>query len=324
MWWLAAMFSLPLVVATCSDDDPVESTDEDADAGGGGDVGEEPDIADDNGVDQGEEDTGGTPDVTVDTAGEPDEGPEPCEPGGETFDLTGTFAVEAEIRANAIIDVEGSAYFLMTIEQTGTTVSETTQTCLLVIPSVPEVAEVTIPPALETLIREQVHESTGDYLSGTEACALYEPPTQTIVLGAELDDPVDDPLPTADDQSTAIDQDDDSNPGVTLDADVLLCPEGTEQLYVAMRTVVSLTGEIRDSNSFTGLVDVDIEQEILAMSDDCLSDANAIQIVIQPGSAFLAKRVDGANGTDDLDTNDDDVVDCSELENVLETLFADE
>ena len=140
------------------------------------------------------------------------------------------------------------------------------------------------------------------------------------MLGAELSDPVNDPLPTEGNLTGAIDQDGDGNPGVTVEARVALC-SGMQELYVALRTGVLLDGVVEDSNTIAGGMDATLEQEVLGVSDRCLNASSGIEIKVLPGSSFRALRIDGANGAPNLDTNTDGQVDCEELAAGISAVF---
>jgi hypothetical protein len=244
--------------------------------------------------------------------------------GGAThtgaYDLTGSFAVQATIKAEAIIPVDTVQYFLSTFVQNGTHLEVQTRTCDIQLPSVPGVAEVIIPAKLQAVFREMVYESEGEFLNSTDLGASYAPPLQVVVLGAELDDPVNDPLPTEENLGTAIDQDNDGNPGVTVEANVALC-SGQQELYVALRTGVLLDGVVEDSNTIAGEMDATLEQEVLGISDRCLNASSGIEIKVLPGSSFRALRIDGANGTLNLDSNGNGEIDCQELGNGITAVF---
>jgi hypothetical protein len=239
---------------------------------------------------------------------------------GAPFDLTGTFAVEAVIKGQAIIEIDSIQYFLVTFDQNGTELDVTTRTCDIQLPSVPDAAEVFIPEKLRKVMREEVHQSKGEYLSATLGGAKYKPPAQVVVLGADLAQPKTDPLPTEEDLTNAVDQDEDGEPGVTLEADVALC-SGIQELYIALRTVVTLDGTVEDSNTISGDMVADLEQSVLGMSDRCLNAATTLDVEVLPGSTFRALRIDGANDSVDLDSSGDGKVDCDELTAGLETVF---
>lgn len=239
---------------------------------------------------------------------------------GAPFDLTGTFAVEAVIKGEAIIPIDSIQYFLVTFVQNGTELDVTTRTCDIQLPSVPDAAEVFIPAKLRAVMREEVHQSKGNYLSAALAGAKYAPPEQVVVLGADLANPSTDPLPTENDLTNELDQDGDGDPGVTLEARVAIC-SGMQELYIALRTIVTLDGTVEDSNTITGEMQADLEQSVLGMSDSCLNAAMTLQVEVLPGSTFRALRIDGANESANLDTNTDGAVDCDELNSGLDAVF---
>ena len=227
------------------------------------------------------------------------------------------------IKARAIIDLDTTQYFLVTFDQNGTHLDVATRTCDIALPSVPDVAEVVIPDKLRDVFRRDVVMTAGDFVSGTDGGAKYTPPAEVVVLGADLANPATDPLPTEADQTNAVDQDEDGHPGVTVEADVAAVCQGWQKLYVALRTTVTLDGTVLSSNEIVGDMEATLEQEILGMSDPCLSASDGIEVEVLPGSVFRARRIDGANDSTDLDANSDGAIDCEELTAGVETVFGD-
>ena len=129
------------------------------------------------------------------SAGSPGLDGETITPG--PFDISGSFAVQAVIKARAIIDLDTTQYFLVTFDQNGTHLDVATRTCDIALPSVPDVAEVVIPDKLRDVFRRDVVMTAGDFVSGTDGGAKYTPPAEVVVLGADLANPATDPLPTA-------------------------------------------------------------------------------------------------------------------------------
>jgi hypothetical protein len=91
---------------------------------------------------------------------------------------------------------------------------------------------------------------------------------QWIVVGAELDDPKSDPLPTDEDDERVRDQDGDGEPGVTIGVSGLVDGE----IYVAQRTWTRLAGTKRVDGSFRGRVYFGNEQSILDATSSMLDD----------------------------------------------------
>lgn len=233
--------------------------------------------------------------------------------------LTGIFAVEVIIKANVVIDIETRQLYRLRIHQEGTTLRQRTTLCRLSLPVVEGVAELVIPPGTESVIRTKADEREGDYLSRAEplAGADYLPEAGIIVVGAELADPENDPLPTPQDLSTAADEDGDEQPGVTVAATALVCEE-QEELYVALRVAAPLEGVVDDENTITGTVSPELEQSVLGYSDACLAAAAQLPIRITEGSTFQALRMGPET---DLDRNGN--MSCEEIVLAAPDLFGE-
>jgi hypothetical protein len=222
--------------------------------------------------------------------------------------LSGIFAVETTISARVVVPVVLHQLLRLRIVQRGTRIHEKTTLCAFKLPVVDNVATLQIPPKLQDLLASKATEVDGDFLSNANVVgAAYVPTPFLSLAGAKLSNEANDPLPTQTDPSTAIDEDQDGNPGVTLLAKVLTCTD-TEQLYVALRTTGALSGTVQTPDVITGKVDVHLDQSIVGWSNDCLATAAKIQILIVPGSPFRAQRVGNA---EDIDHNGN--VSCPEL-----------
>ncbi|MFO0569589.1 MAG: hypothetical protein U0263_28325 [Polyangiaceae bacterium] len=248
--------------------------------------------------------------------------PEPLEPWDQTGagPLTGIFAVETTINARVGIPVETRQVFRLRIVQKGKSLQQKTTLCAFKLPKVEGLATLVIPPELQSLMSQKHVEATGEFLSSESLIgAGYAPPPSLLVVGAKLDDPAHDPLPTKDDLSKAIDEDQDGNPGVTLLASVVTCGEGKfEKLFVALRTGVKLGGKVITPDRIEGKADVDLDQTVIGYSNDCLTTAAQINILVEPGSPFRAIRVGQA---EDIDDNGN--VSCPEIAAGASKLFGD-
>lgn len=239
--------------------------------------------------------------------------PEPLEPWDVTDagPLSGIYVVEVDIKARVAVPVQLKQLLRLRILQKGTHIREKTTLCAFKLPVVENVATLVIPPALVTVIQGKGVEEEGEFLSSaTLLGAGYAPPPFLVLVGAALANPEADPLPTLDAPQTAIDEDADGHPGVTLFAKVLTCT-GDELLYAALRTRGKLTGTVRTPDVIDGKVDVGLDESIVGYSNDCLSTATQLKIQIDPGSPFRARRV---SPTDDIDGNGN--VSCPEIQNV--------
>jgi len=233
--------------------------------------------------------------------------------------LSGIFAVEVTVPAKVVVELESRQLFRFRLLQHGRQLRMRTQMCRIALPSVPGLAELTIPIELEMLLRSKDSESTGDYLSSDEPVgAELTPPEVNVVLGAALANPASDPLPTAASLSTALDEDADGKPGVSLLAKVLVCTE-QEQAYVALRATAAVAGTVTDLDHLDGQVEASVDQSVLGYSDPGMAAATDLPIEILPGSTFQAVRV-----TDALDINDNGNVTCGEIVAAAAELFGEQ
>jgi hypothetical protein len=79
---------------------------------------------------------------------------------------------------------------------------------------------------------------------------------------------------------------------------------------------VKLSGKVVTPDRIDGKADVTLDESVVGMSDDCLTSAAQIKILVQPGSTIKAVRVGDA---EDLDHNGN--VSCPELAIGAEKLF---
>ena len=232
--------------------------------------------------------------------------------------LSGIFAVEAIVTARVVIQVETRQLFRLRIVQKGAEIRQKTTLCRIKLPVVEDVAELSIPQALEDVLREKSVELTGTYLSSPVPIdASYQPPPAIVVAGASLANPATDPLPTFDDPASALDEDADTHPGVTVLAKLVTCTDPGE-LYVAIRTGAALAGTVESFDRISGLAQASLDQSVLGYSDDCLNAATSLNIQVDPDSPFSAVRVGDA---EDIDDNDN--VSCPEIALAAQNLFGD-
>jgi hypothetical protein len=242
--------------------------------------------------------------------------------------------VEAVLMAKvSVLTIETRQYLLLQLEQEGKHVRQKVTVCELRLPSFEGLVDLKIPPAAQALIQSKAQTVEGEFLSANEVGAEYTTGPQMVLVGAELtDDPITGALPDsesppcpAEAQTCTIDEDCDGLPGVTLTADVLLCEEGTEQLYIALRTVVDLKGVVGEGfNSLAGTVSPVLEWSVLGASHECLDAASNLEIKVIDNTPFKAIRVDGANGVElNVDSDGDGEVLCSDVSAALENELAD-
>lgn len=230
--------------------------------------------------------------------------------------LSGIFALEVTTTANVIIDLEVRQVYRFRLLQDGASLRVRSQMCRLKLPVVEGLAELTVPLALELLIRSKDSDETGAFLSSEEPIgATFTPKPLFLVLGAELASPDVDPLPTADAPASAFDEDGDGEPGITLAAEVVFCQK-PEEAYAALRTGATMTGTVEDLDTISGSVEPSLEQSVLGISDECLAAGTDLPIEIVPGATFRAVRVG-----EELDLNANGNVTCGEIVEAAPSLF---
>ncbi|MFB6264492.1 MAG: hypothetical protein ABEL76_12850 [Bradymonadaceae bacterium] len=202
--------------------------------------------------------------------------------------------------------------------QRGKTVRQHVTLCRFLLPSVEGVAELSIPDKLRRVIQRKPIDTRGEFLSAADPVgATFDPATEPLVVGANLDDPAEDDLPSSKNAETVIDEDDDGNPGVTITADAATC-ESTEELYAALRTVTPFSGEVKSRDRIEGGLQPTLDQSILGISADCLSIAKNLEIKIVEGSSFVAKRVGPSE-----DTSGDGFHSCREITEAAPEMFGE-
>ena len=87
-----------------------------------------------------------------------------------------------------------------------------------------------------------------------------------LVLGAQLDDPLNDSLPDAESDARVYDQDMDGHPGVTLNINGLI--EG--DIYAVIRYVDTLSGAVNADGLWSGVARDETEQLVIGASQDVL------------------------------------------------------
>jgi hypothetical protein len=170
-------------------------------------------------------------------------------------------------------------------------IQQSTTLCALELPSVKNIATLVLPSTLETIMQQaSATVAQGKFLSGTGSSQTYTPPPFLLVLGAKLDDPGNDPLPSLMSLAGEWDEDHDGHPGVTIDATVFTCT-ATQNLYVALRTKGTLSGTLKSSGTIDGTMAVEESESVLGYSDSCLSVAAGIDPMLSPTAPFHAQRL---------------------------------
>jgi hypothetical protein len=200
-------------------------------------------------------------------------------------------------RLPVIGKVENRSYFyaLVRLEQEGAELVATTEPCFVRIDG--EVKRV------KTIIPRPMLEVMGPR---TRAAAVTPDGDVTFqravdVLGARLDDPWRDALPTEPDDEAVIDEDRDGNPGVTVK---IVGPIDGE-IYVVQRSWNELRGTLaEDGESIRGRVTWRTHQEVVGASNMFLkANPDAKPHPDPDESWFEMKRIDASQTCDDIRKN---------------------
>lgn len=203
--------------------------------------------------------------------------------------LSGVFEVQTTVKARLVIELEATLIHRLRLVRRGTQVRQRFTLCDVELPSVPGVAELTIPERLRRHAQSRPIDGTGEFLDSADPIgAIYTPQVPIFELGPG-------------------DDDGDGHPGVTVSASAIVCDEPVE-VYAALRVGAGIRGAVVDVDTLQGDADPTLDQEILGWSDDCIAPAAALAVEIMPGSTWHAARVTEAM---DLDGNGN--VSCPEL-----------
>ncbi|HXU68439.1 MAG TPA: hypothetical protein VN947_03880 [Polyangia bacterium] len=198
--------------------------------------------------------------------------------------------------AACIVDNDANAelLFVADLTQTGTSVAATVTPCKIVIPPValknqPMPVQLTVPDALIASVLPVMSTAT---LGGSDTCATFQAQPITITLGASLANVASDPLPTFSSSATppvvecggmattacastanpvgptdkgcACDQEGDAKVGATVTAKNAPGFEDIDQLYIDLRTSVTLSGQVYPGQQIKGKVEgLRLDQNVL-------------------------------------------------------------
>jgi hypothetical protein len=274
---------------------------------------------------------------------------EQCVPGG-TFALGGRAAVlgtlNVHVNASGLVEVDTTAELLIALDlvQSGTSVSVVASACAIQIPDVPIAGQdrpihFEVPQA--TVASVAGVRGSGTLSSPDATCATFTTDEFVLVLGARLDDRTvaTAPLPEADADGNfrfcppsidtacgiaigancACDQEGDGKAGATVRASNVPAVN-LDEVYVALRTRFSLSGEVFSSDLILGEIEASLEQGILgchlAGGGPCTSgQIGAVKnlnpvVTQQPGNPSEFRAVSVAAGTT-----------CADLIEQRDTLF---
>jgi len=170
-----------------------------------------------------------------------------------TTDLTGTWAQVVVHRSLSAIPVVGdvasqtTTRLLVTLSQESGLVQARAKVCGMHIEG-SKLVRTSIPPALVRAMPEQLWQTR---VSATEGRLELAPWSRWDVLGARLQEPSRDALPTEASDARVFDQDGDGKPGVTvavrgmIDGEIFVAQKGWSELRPDRVTADSISGSVR-------------------------------------------------------------------------------
>lgn len=247
------------------------------------DTGSEDTASGDTGADTGGSDTGGT-----DTSGE-DTGPREDARTFAFLQSTRTLVDSPVGGGTAPSDTRAVAR--LSWRRVGTEVTWDEELCSLESTEVHD-TQTTFPNAFVAAVPLATRFAT---LSAAETGATFTAGPFTDVLGARLDDPERDRLPTRESDSRQWDQDADGQPGMTVHVDQAFLGEG--DVYVAQRTTTRLDGVVVATDRIEGFVTLDQEQVVYGASTWWLElDTNQRADTTPEYNFFVMQQVDAVDG----------------------------
>lgn len=143
----------------------------------------------------------------------------------------------------------------------------------------------------------------------------YASSTTVGLWGIELDDPLDDSIPTDPDDERVVDADGDGNPGVTMDLEGSGC-----ERYMGQRQIVKYQGAFEAPNDIRGTSVRTTETEVYGASGGACELAPDV-VSNDDHSFFRMVRVDGRGGAIDAAGDDNADIACSDVAELLDELW---
>lgn len=233
--------------------------------------------------------------------------------GEPLFDLDGSFVQVGPARIKLVSGAltpnpqcaVAPSLILATFAQDGLAVDADYRTCDVTFPPVTSIVGTITNLATEAFYDAIPVVEQQFALPSGELGAAYEPPPSVVVVGATLDNPESDELPTAADDPRVVDADSDGNPGVTVQNSL-----GGPQ-HIVFRNVGVGHGRVLSSNRIVGDNPGDLlattETSVFGIAGAFLPDTLAL------GSVVELVRIDGRFGSHDADTDGDGTLSCSEV-----------
>ncbi len=232
------------------------------------------------------------------------------------FEPNGTWAALAvisvcEMTLGRVVEVNNYSLYLVHFDSTdGWRITEHRTKCLMAQTPILGVRTVYPKGLVTSLNPSSVQGITDRHKTGAD----YVEEPYAEVWGTKLTNPMQDPLPTTLDDPRVIDSDHDGHPGATM---ILgqIC-----QVFVTQRTTCRWECRVTAPDRIECKGPTHVELNRLDATDQfCLSKDHLMDN--SNYSYLIFRRIDGLEGSVNLDLNRDGKIDCSELNNKWKPLF---
>jgi hypothetical protein len=234
-------------------------------------------------------------------------------------------------------DLTSEGLLLADLTQSGNQVTANLQFCEIGVPPIPIGSGPPLTFSLDPSTLAGIHLQTTAMLGAPQAggCASYtQAAPAVLVLGAKMAAPLTDPLPTSTQRlcgghlsscaqattpsngACVCDQEGDGHPGVTLG--VMNSPVPLDQVYVTLRTTITLNGQVQSLDRMGGTAQVQLAQEILGCHQP---QGNCDVSIIQGVSPVITQSADAEHPSTYDGRRVAQTVDCAALQAMKGTLF---
>lgn len=200
---------------------------------------------------------GGVEDPTPESPGDRDDSPEP-----EAIALRSTYSMQLtsnvitrDVNTQEESTLRTTAGGIVSVTQDGETVQFTVKMCYAIPPEI-EGEQPVIPDAVVANVEPFV-------LSGSIRGSSLQLQPAALVLGANLRQPLTDPLPTSGGDSRVVDMDSDGEPGITIDYPSAI---GNIEIYAAAKFTFSVSAEVADPAAFQGESEAELVTQVFGDS----------------------------------------------------------
>lgn len=202
--------------------------------------------------------------------------------------------------------------YLVDIETEGPLTRETRRMCYLDLAPILGLKPI-VPDAAARVV--EFHPIDYGYASNVGLGGSYVSSTEVHTWGIRMDDPVNEPWPSATDDPRIFDADETGRPGVTFRVSGGVCDR-----YNIQRSISRYFGTFTTPNQIDGRSTTRTETFVIGASSP-VCNINVRLLPNDPFSRFRMVRVDGQGGSIDLDFDGDGEVTCDEVAQAFDQIW---